>query len=861
MKEDVCAKQLICGNSEFNVAELNSFVKKVKFDKCGRSYAVVAIMGPQSGGKSTLMNHLFDTGFQEMNIESGRSQTTKGIWIAKCVGIEPCTIALDLEGSDGSERGEDDTTFEKQIALFGLAVSDILLINMWYNDIGREQAASKPLLRTIFQAMVRLWSDPPKKTTLVFVVRDKPSKAPFELLENRLKEDTEKMWDAVSKPQAHKKSPLTVFFNVQVFALSNYLEKEETFKEEVAQLRRRFVNSISPGGLVGDRKGVVPASGFSLSTQEMWRVIKLNKDLDLPAHKVMVATVRCEEISTDIFKQLIEDKGWLALKEDAQTGFKRDFGKRLSSILDTYLSEYDEKALYYHEAVRNSKRQILESKALDSVYITYITMLRHLRSKALGKFEVRLEQSLKKGSGSFNSSAQNCIQSSMLDFDQECKDAAIQQANWDFSSILKEHRRDIDAHAASVHCAKLLELKVNYEKLLSESLTKQVEAFLKAGGEDTWASIRKLLNRVTNEVFSKFSTVIARFEVEKGLIKLMQNFRDHARRVVEEKAKYEADNSVLIHMKSRFSAVFNYDSNSIPRIWNKKGDIRTVTKDARSASLKILSAMAAIRLSEKPDNIEKVLFSSLMDGTKASIYPLTSSTWEEASSKDTLITPVQCKLLWVQFVGETEYIVNKASSLHVKVAKARCEQIATNKFNQLIKSKGWLELKEAAKIGSVPAFGKKSNSILGTYTSDYDKEVADFDEGVRNSQRQLLKSTALNLAQGVFLATLPHLCYEALSSFKLGLEKSLKKGKSFDSSVRICTQFSMVQFDQGCADAPLQLAHGDISSLRDKIRAAMYELRDDVKRRRKRSLFFMLARLVTSLALAAMGIPSHIALG
>ncbi|TQD98651.1 hypothetical protein C1H46_015708 [Malus baccata] len=850
MKEDACATQLICGNGEFNPAALDRFVKKVKFDKCGISYAVVAIMGPQGSGKSTLMNHLFDTGFQEMKIECGQSQTTKGIWIAKYVGIEPCTIALDLEGSDSTVRGEDDTTFEKQIALFALAVSDILLINMWYNDIGREQASGKPLLKTIFQVMMRLFRDTPKKTTLIFVVRDMPSKAPFELLENRLKEDTQKMWDEVSK-QAHEKSPLAVFFNVQVVALSNYLDKEETFKEEVAQLRQRVVNSISPGGLFGDREGVVPASDFSLSAQNMWGEIKLNKDLDLPAHKVMVATVRCEEISTDIFKQLKENEGWLVLQNAAETGPVPDFGGTVSSILYTYLSKYDEKALYYDEGVKNSKRQILESKALDSAYITYLTMLRHLHSKALGKFKVRLEQSLKEGSGSFNSSAQNCIQSSMHDFDQECKDAAIQQANWDFSSIRNEHCRDL-----------LSEVKVNYEKQFSESLTKQVEALLKGGGGDFWASIRIFLNR--NDVLSEFSAAIVHLEENKErLYKLIQNFRDYARQVVEEKAKYEAEHSVLIHMKARFSAVFNYDSNSIPRIWNKKGDIRTITKDARSASLKILSAMAAIRLSEKPDNIEKVLFSSLMDETED---PLKSRTWEEVSSKDTLITPRDCKLLWGQFIEETEYIVNKASSLHVKIAKAKCEQIATNKFNQLIKSKGWLALEEAAKTGPVPGFGKSFNSILDTCISDYDKEVADFDEGVRNSLRQLWKSKALNFAQGVYVTTLPHLCSEALDSFKLGLEESLKKrGQLLDSSVRTYTQSSMNKFEQGCADAPLQLAHADISSLREKLRADMFEHAASVfgakwsraKSDDKRMLYFMLARLAISAGLAAFGIPFY----
>jgi len=55
---------------------------------------------------------------------------------------------------------------------------------------------------------------------------------------------------------------------------------------QVAQLRQRFYHSIAPGGLAGDRRGVVPASAFSLSAQHIWKVIRENKDLDLPAHKV-----------------------------------------------------------------------------------------------------------------------------------------------------------------------------------------------------------------------------------------------------------------------------------------------------------------------------------------------------------------------------------------------------------------------------------------------------------------------------------------------------------------------------------------------------------------------------------------------
>jgi len=94
----------------------------------------------------------FGTTFEEMDAMSGRHQTTKGIWLAKGQKIEePSTLVLDLEGSDGRERGEDDNSFERQSSLFALAVADVLLVNMWAKDVGREAGAGKPLLKTIFQ--------------------------------------------------------------------------------------------------------------------------------------------------------------------------------------------------------------------------------------------------------------------------------------------------------------------------------------------------------------------------------------------------------------------------------------------------------------------------------------------------------------------------------------------------------------------------------------------------------------------------------------------------------------------------------------------------------------------------------------
>ncbi|KAL8033898.1 hypothetical protein ABFX02_13G186200 [Erythranthe guttata] len=668
MAGDSFPTQLIGGGGEFNAAGLRNFVDSIKFQACGLSYAIVAIMGPQSSGKSTLLNHLFCTNFREMDAFMGRNQTTKGIWIAKAVGIEPLTIVMDLEGTDGRERGEDDTTFEKQSALFALAVADIVLINMWCHDIGREQAANRPLLKTVFQVMMRLFS--PRKTTLLFVIRDK-TKTPFEYLEPILREDIQKIWETVSKPQAYKDTPLSEFFNVQVTALSSYEEKEEKFKEEVAQLKQLFFYSISPGGLAGDRRGVVPASGFSFSAEQIWRIIKENKDLDLPAHKVMVATVRCEEIADEKFSSLASDKDWLALEQAVQNGAIAGFGNSTSSILKKYLSEYDVETIYFEEDVRKAKRQYLESKALQLVHPSYITMLGHLRTNAFESFKTQLEKLVGRGEG-FAASVRTCQHSSMLEFDRGCSDAAIEQADWDTSKVHEKLHRDIEAHAYLVQSEKLSEVLAEYEKRLSAALTEPVESLFEAGGADTWASIRNLLKRENDIAASAFSSAIAGFELDQKTVdKMVQNLKEYGIQLVERKSREEAG-KILIRMKDRFATVFNHDEDFMPRVWTGKEDIKAITKEARCECLKLLSTVAVIRLDNRKDSVENALFSALMDGTNVidsqktgigiSRHVLASSTWEEVPPEKTLITPVQCKALWKQFKAETEYTIAQAIS-------------------------------------------------------------------------------------------------------------------------------------------------------------------------------------------------------
>ena len=201
--------QVVDAEGQYQAGSVEQFVDGRSLSSAGIKYITVAIMGPQSSGKSTLLNALvrnslddcnvsilcgrfvwqrchqgrldsnidiagalactlvslraaldercmrcvqFGTDFKEMDAQAGRKQTTRGIWLDLSLKVtEMPTLVMDLEGSDGRERGEDDTTFERQSALFALATSDVLMINMFAVNIGRVQGSGAPLLKTIFQ--------------------------------------------------------------------------------------------------------------------------------------------------------------------------------------------------------------------------------------------------------------------------------------------------------------------------------------------------------------------------------------------------------------------------------------------------------------------------------------------------------------------------------------------------------------------------------------------------------------------------------------------------------------------------------------------------------------------------------------
>lgn len=71
-------------------------------------------------------------------------------------GMADNILVMDVEGTDGRERGEDQD-FERKSALFALATSEILIINIWEHQVGLFQGANMGLLKTVFEVNLQLF--------------------------------------------------------------------------------------------------------------------------------------------------------------------------------------------------------------------------------------------------------------------------------------------------------------------------------------------------------------------------------------------------------------------------------------------------------------------------------------------------------------------------------------------------------------------------------------------------------------------------------------------------------------------------------------------------------------------------------
>lgn len=154
---------------------------------------IVAILGSQGTGKSTLCNALFDTSFPVAQRTSLGTSTTRGI-LASRPESRPDIVVLDVEGADARERGRSGRDFQARCASFVTNLADCVVLNMWYHDTCRVDSSSYQLLRSVLhtcaQGIAQSAQDgSPVRSALVFAIRDVEDEIDTENLKAVVMED------------------------------------------------------------------------------------------------------------------------------------------------------------------------------------------------------------------------------------------------------------------------------------------------------------------------------------------------------------------------------------------------------------------------------------------------------------------------------------------------------------------------------------------------------------------------------------------------------------------------------------------------------------------------------------------------
>ncbi|KAK9811028.1 hypothetical protein WJX73_007637 [Symbiochloris irregularis] len=668
-------QQLVSSEGEFETAAVERFFKDQQLDGAGVNYQIVAVTGPQSSGKSTLMNTLFGTDFTEMNAMSGRQQTTKGIWMAQATKVqEPLTLVLDLEGSDGRERGEDDNSFERQSSLFALAITDILVVNMWAKDIGREAGAGKPLLKTIFQVNLKLFAPSPnrQRTVLLFVFRDK-TKTPLRRLIETWEEDLAQMWDSITKP-------------VEYASLPNYEEKEDDFKAETYLLRKRF-SSEEDESLVAHSGDRLPGSSLALSMSELWQVIKEQRDLNLPAHKVMVATVRCAELANAQLQALQSDQAFSALQQAASASLMPTFAQTAEALVGSCLAGYDEEARYFEEGVRAAKGLELKTRAFDLLTAAFQAQLGFHRAAALQ--HVTNSLAVEGVADRFASIAAGARQEALQQFAQGAKQSSVTGSGWDAWEETARVETDIDA---LIKAQSKLQVDRIIQKSLEELKTqvnRNAEPLFDSCPQNMWQRLGGIVESSSKSATEVTKKRLRGFQLPEADVRALdRKLCSQARAHVQQLAR-TASSQAGPRMTQRFSELFSDDENHIPRTWGTKVNIPAVTQAARQGAAEVLALLAVDRLAdpeadfsvvdravrslaaEAPQRRERRATesggttSTATLGSAASrpvpeIAMLDSEEWPGIDRGSVLLTPGKCMTLWKQLVSESGRAIQQA---------------------------------------------------------------------------------------------------------------------------------------------------------------------------------------------------------
>lgn len=341
------------------------------------TYGVVSVIGCQSGGKSTLLNAAFGTSFPVLDAPaSGRRRTTLGVWGAvaspshlSTTGSEPAgsasspLVVLDVEGSDSRERGENARAFESRTALLSLALSDVVVVNMWSHDVGRHSAANYDLFETVFAHAARMRSTGSlsKRVNVLVAVRDHDEHAPIDAIEKVLMGDLEAIWGRLRV----RGVAFEDLFCFEFAALPHRKYAPDAFKDAVEGFADRVRETA-----VAEKE--VPLAAFEPLARAVWESVVSATGasgqecaLDLPKHAALVAHFEVGRLVHAVLSGSVSSSAD-GLREEIESDWRTPiplFDVRVGQLVGDAFEKFDESAAPFSSST--SGREAVEVRRAE----------------------------------------------------------------------------------------------------------------------------------------------------------------------------------------------------------------------------------------------------------------------------------------------------------------------------------------------------------------------------------------------------------------------------------------------------------------------------------------------------------------
>ncbi|KAA6409582.1 MAG: protein SEY1 [Lasallia pustulata] len=638
--------QVINQDQEFN-SNLPSYLSLEKVAQAGFNYHLISVFGSQSTGKSTLLNHLFGTEFDIMS-ESERRQTTKGIWMSKnkrelanggAQKMADNILVMDVEGTDGRERGEDQD-FERKSALFALATSEVLIVNIWEHQVGLYQGANMGLLKVVFEVNLELFlkdqrSNP--RSLLFFVIRDHLGTTPLSNLRNTLVQDLTRIWSGLSKPPGMEKSKIEDYFDFAFAALPHKILQPEKFVSEVAKLGTRFREAHRDprrDSLRGDQElegGVflpeyhrrIPADGFSIYAQGVWDQIVNNKDLDLPTQQELMAQFRCDEISREVLE--IFDEAILPFETQQGEGVRSGtpvvlggLGAAMRTARMKAVKDFETEASRYHKGVYGRKKTELEGKIDGRLKALFLGQLSAAHKSGVRAFSEAVSAAVKAGQKKgatydFAEIVDREKKSALSRYDKEARGVLVEGAPWsNYKQEMSLFQKDLDEVSGRLRREEMRRLATRVERWVRSRLGESVGLEFNALGsgragsgapetgekpateKDIWDRIWAVFIKTVQEAEKRFTDRAKSFdassdEVDVGLWRLRRKSWGVLRAKIDEEMM---EGNLLLKLRENFEDKFRYDEAGVPRIWRPTDDIEGLYTKARESTLTLIPLLS-----------------------------------------------------------------------------------------------------------------------------------------------------------------------------------------------------------------------------------------------------------------------------